>query len=148
MTLRTKAIMALVLAGGALFGVQTPVQAAPPTCNQIFSVRYVGSESSEGVIAVPAAARSLNGTSCVMGVGARSDAVERLQWTLINCYFASVNPDGIFGPQTREALKSAQRAERITADGIYGPVTRDKLDWNAGPTRDYPCVRVNGPGGA
>jgi hypothetical protein len=39
--------------------------------------------------------------------------------------------DGIFGPQTQSALRSAQNRLNITVDGIYGPQTRSHMFWPA-----------------
>ena len=41
--------------------------------------------------------------------------------------------DGIFGPQTKRALKRWQRAHGLAADGIAGPATRSALGIGAGP---------------
>ena len=35
----------------------------------------------------------------------------------------SLNPDGIFGPLTEEAVKQFQKSKGLTADGIVGPLT-------------------------
>lgn len=64
-----------------------------------------------------------------MAQGAVSDAVAQLQRTLVHCYGANIAIDKNFGPATKSALISAQRAENIAADGIYGPETLHGLEW-------------------
>jgi peptidoglycan hydrolase-like protein with peptidoglycan-binding domain len=72
-------------------------------------------------------------------------AVRRLQQNLNICYDgADIAVNGIFGLQTRAALRRTQQAEGITPDGVYGPKTRDSIPWWAGGGG---CWRVNGPGG-
>jgi cell wall-associated NlpC family hydrolase len=41
--------------------------------------------------------------------------------------------DGIFGPQTKIAVKRYQRRHGLTADGIVGPMTRQALGMGSGP---------------
>lgn len=53
-------------------------------------------------------------------VGSRGDAVRDLQTLL------SINPDGIFGAKTKEAVVSFQKSRNLTPDGIVGTKT-----WNA-----------------
>ncbi len=55
--------------------------------------------------------------------------VRRLQRTLNQCYGASLVVDGRFGPLTEFELVSIQAWEDIEPDGIYGPQTRKALRW-------------------
>lgn len=69
-------------------------------------------------------------THCVMAQGAQSSGVTALQVALVNCYGLSTGGvDGIFGPSTYSALRTAQSIEGITVDGVYGPQTRNALWW-------------------
>ncbi|HVQ90780.1 MAG TPA: peptidoglycan-binding domain-containing protein [Mycobacteriales bacterium] len=61
--------------------------------------------------------------NCQMGQGAVSNAVRELQFTLNQCYQKNLATDGNFGPATRSALISVQRAAGASADGVYGPQT-------------------------
>src|SRR4051812_46087700 len=62
--------------------VLSPASAALPTCN-----RTTGLDSGHiGDIEVPSAGTTDASTSCVMGRGANSKAVKRLQYTLNVCY--------------------------------------------------------------
>lgn len=57
----------------------------------------------------------------VLKVGSRGASVKYLQEKL------KITADGIFGPQTENAVKSFQRKKNIAVDGIVGPVTWGKL---------------------
>ncbi len=55
--------------------------------------------------------------------GARGNSVTQLQEALVNAGFNPGGVDGAFGPGTRAALVSFQRAHGLTADGVAGPNT-------------------------
>ena len=61
--------------------------------------------------------------------GAEFDAVRVLQRNLNSCYRTSLVVDGVYGPQTREAVRRVQRLHRIVTDGVYGPQTRSAMMW-------------------
>ena len=58
--------------------------------------------------------------------GSRGDAVAQLQLLLREQGF-NLQPDGIFGPMTQEALRSYQSSRGLEADGIAGPKTWTSL---------------------
>lgn len=62
----------------------------------------------------------------ILRLGDRGDAVSQLQERLKSLGFYAGSIDGIFGPQTENAVKQAQAANDLTVDGIVGPAT-----WNA-----------------
>ena len=43
--------------------------------------------------------------------------------------------DGDYGPLTEAAVKVAQRDAGVTQDGVYGPQTRDAITWYDGTHR-------------
>ena len=59
-------------------------------------------------------------------VASKGGGVRKLQRAL------GIGVDGIFGPQTKRALKRWQRAHGLVADGIAGPATRAALGIGAG----------------
>ena len=54
-------------------------------------------------------------------------AVKELQSDLNQLIGAGLRVDGIFGPNTTEAVKAFQQRRRITVDGIVGPETKEAL---------------------
>jgi peptidoglycan hydrolase-like protein with peptidoglycan-binding domain len=65
--------------------------------------------------------------NCSLNTGNNSAAVSALQRTLNKCYGESLDVDGDFGTNTRNALKRAQNAAGVDDDGSYGPITRDAI---------------------
>lgn len=59
--------------------------------------------------------------------GSRGSEVVRLQLMLRNLDF-TLEPDGIFGPMTREAVKTFQAMHSLEQDGIVGPLTWGMLE--------------------
>ncbi|MGH3058183.1 MAG: peptidoglycan-binding protein, partial [Gaiellaceae bacterium] len=57
----------------------------------------------------------------LLEVGARGPAVTRVQRAL------GIAADGIFGPQTRRAVRALQKRHGLLVDGIVGPQTRKAL---------------------
>jgi len=115
----------------------SPAQAATPTCSRSISYATVHGFTAS----IPAAGSNV---SCLLASGNSGSAVQALQFTLNECYDESLAIDGVFGANTKAALKRAQSDEGQTADGVYGPRTRDSLHWRVA---GFACDRVNGPGG-
>src|SRR3954452_4589736 len=57
--------------------------------------------------------------------GARGSSVDAVQRAL------GLSADGVFGPQTRRAVRAFQRAHGLAVDGIVGPQTRAALGLGA-----------------
>lgn len=57
----------------------------------------------------------------------RSDEVVRLQLMLREMNFA-LEPDGFFGPMTREAVKTFQACHGLKQTGCFGPADWDELE--------------------
>lgn len=61
--------------------------------------------------------------AAVIKVGSRGSTVKTIQSKLKRWGYYKGNVDGIFGSQTREAVKYFQRRNGLTADGIVGSAT-------------------------
>ena len=57
----------------------------------------------------------------------RGDSVRECQQILKNLSYNIGNVDGIYGPNTRDAVIQFQLNNGLQADGIVGPATWDKL---------------------
>lgn len=62
-------------------------------------------------------------SDAVLKKGSRGDAVKSLQQKLITLGYLSGTADGIFGSDTRDAVKAFQRNEGIDDDGVAGAET-------------------------
>ena len=67
---------------------------------------------------------SSSATRLLLREGSSGEAVQTLQLQLKRLGFFSGTGTGYFGPVTREAVISFQRASGLSADGIAGPLTR------------------------
>ena len=59
--------------------------------------------------------------------GTIGQEVRRLQEILVGGGYHLII-DGIYGPQTSEAIKSFQKSKGLLADGVVGPLTWDALN--------------------
>ncbi|HEY9879651.1 MAG TPA: peptidoglycan-binding protein [Leptolyngbyaceae cyanobacterium] len=102
----------------------TPAASAPrpttPASNP--SSRPTGSNPSRST-----GATNTPGGLPVLRPGMTGDAVVRLQERLRSLGFYKGTVDGVFGAQTEQAVKQAQRHYNIEADGIVGPATWDAI---------------------
>lgn len=89
----------------------SPTPAATPAANPA------------GTSAPPAETASTAATLPTLRLGAQGSAVEQLQQRLRELGTYSGAVDGLFGPQTEEAVKQAQRQLNLTPDGVVGPAT-------------------------
>ncbi|HKO34189.1 MAG TPA: peptidoglycan-binding domain-containing protein, partial [Candidatus Limnocylindria bacterium] len=95
-------------------------------------------------VAMPTVNAGDGNVQCLFGQGSFSGAVYKLQVALNECYHQNIATDQDFGPQTKEALRNAQRFEQIADDGFYGPETGAHLMWpirEAGGNRVIACDR-------
>ncbi|MGJ9383987.1 peptidoglycan-binding protein [Salipaludibacillus sp. CF4.18] len=67
-------------------------------------------------------------SNVILRQGSRGDKVRSLQTRLKDLGFLSGSADGVYGPQTANAVKSLQRQAKIGVDGIFGPNTFKQLE--------------------
>src|SRR5262249_57794075 len=77
------------------------------------------------------------------GAGSEGKQVEQLQRAL-----GGIKVDGIFGPETEEAVRQFQAGRGLAADGVVGPVTGASLESHATATASLGSFRGELPGGA
>lgn len=65
-------------------------------------------------------------------LGSRGASVTAVQGYLVSLGLLAGRPDGVYGPRTREAVRSFQRQQGLVADGVVGPSTLDRLRQAAG----------------
>ncbi len=135
------AIVLLAIAMIWLGVVSRPIQANAwtPTCTG-WSSYY---DSRGRAADVPTVGYGTYNSNCLLGYGATGGGVSTLQFTLNNCYNKGLVVDGIFGLHTKTALQQVQSSLKINADGIYGPQTRDAMNhdfWY--PTYPWPVGYV------
>lgn len=81
--------------------------------------------------------RAIATTDPMLHVGSRSAAVQSLQGLLNQAGF-SLATDGIFGPQTRQAVLAFQQANGLKPDGVVGPQTWSALRGGGGGAAPQP----------
>ena len=66
---------------------------------------------------------SLFGSYATIRMGDKGDRVKSLQQSLITLGYLSGKADGIFGNQTKNAVKAFQRSKKLSVDGVAGKNT-------------------------
>ncbi|GHA06527.1 hypothetical protein GCM10010303_15220 [Streptomyces purpurascens] len=118
------ALGALALGAGAVLTSPGAVHAASyPTCNAKKVVSASGSLFTYQPYYTGTGSRN-----CEMSQGAQSDAVYALQIAIDTCH-QDISRDGIYGPETRRAVRAVQDAGDVGVDGVYGPETRKVMKW-------------------
>lgn len=69
----------------------------------------------------------------MLSIGSRGQSVVDLQRRLAALGFDVGRIDGIFGPQTRQAVLAFQASQGIGTDGIVGPITEGALSQSGAP---------------
>ncbi|MDF3147076.1 MULTISPECIES: peptidoglycan-binding domain-containing protein [unclassified Streptomyces] len=119
---------ATLAATGLAITASSAEAASYPTCNSskkhyISSTRFVVQPYYTGT----------GSRDCVMGYGALSSGVTRLQFAINDCYngISNIATDGRYGSETRNAVKYVQEQTDgdATVDGVYGPETRKAMYW-------------------
>ncbi|MDI6104965.1 peptidoglycan-binding domain-containing protein [Actinoplanes sp. NEAU-A12] len=87
--------------------------------------------ATEGRKPHDAPALSNGSVNCQLKRNNRGEAVRAPQNAMQMCYEKRIEADRIFGGDTETALRSVQRAIGVADDGIYGPNTRRAMKfWN------------------
>ncbi|GGL93817.1 hypothetical protein GCM10010129_42150 [Streptomyces fumigatiscleroticus] len=139
MSLRSKAVLLTVAAalGGGLVITASP--AAPAATGYCAKSKLVTKGSYWAELPVT----SGGSTSCVMGSGATGSHVSALQHSLNICNNVDAGAnDGIYGPQTRSAVRTVQSRAGISVDGTYGPQTRNVVKWRWYSDGGATCARL------
>ena len=77
-----------------------------------------------------------------LSTGARGSQVSQLQQVLKQFGYYPGAVDGVYGPQTKEAVRLFQTDNKISTDGIFGPITQSKLvEWQSNPLK----AQINDP---
>lgn len=100
---------------------------ALPTCKSFSTYK----KDSGGVVLhfnVPTTGHQNYDTNCVLRLGDRGAGVLVLQDALARCLY-KITLDGVFGPETANAVRFVQGSNGIPVDGVYGPKTRDVMGW-------------------
>jgi Putative peptidoglycan binding domain len=108
------------------------------TCDDVVIVQSASGETDvPGNVAV---VESTATAECGLSEGDDDEAVRALQEALVTCNGQDVTIDGVYGPETREAVARVQEAHGLVADGVYGPTTRDAMLWPTSTSGTTTCV--------
>jgi len=70
---------------------------------------------------------AIGNTAGLVTAQTQQAAIAWLQEALAEILGRKLPIDGVFGPQTREAVREFQRQYGLQADGVAGPITRNKI---------------------
>ena len=101
------------------------------------------SGSGDGLAPVPTVGNNTFQPACELAEGNDSSAVQTLQLVLNACYGYDLTEDGDFGPATLAAVEGMQSRIGVSVDGIYGPNTRTAMKFR--PTEGSPCGKLHEP---
>ena len=85
-------------------------------------------KSSPQAAAASSSAASSGEKYATLRQGSKGERVRALQQALISLGYLSGKADGVYGSQTRKAVKSFQKSKKLTADGIAGKKTLSALE--------------------
>jgi peptidoglycan hydrolase-like protein with peptidoglycan-binding domain len=102
-----------------------------------------------GAIVAAAALTFTAGGAFAQGNGAGSAAVRSAGSTVAALQSAlGITPDGVYGPNTRRAVRNYQRNQGLAVDGIAGPVTLAHLGLSSGSGAATKAPASSGSGSA
>ncbi|MER5552556.1 peptidoglycan-binding domain-containing protein [Streptomyces sp. NPDC002793] len=111
---------------GLSLATATPAAAYAGQCNAQVTKKRPAASGGTYAAVLPAHGSNID---CYLNPGAEGSAVKALQQNLNRCYGRSLDVDGIFGDNTKNALMYAQGQEKIGKDGMYGKESRTHLKW-------------------
>ncbi len=103
----------------------SPANGSAPTGSTAIAAAKKPAPSSNGASATPTP--SSEATLPILRMGMKGPAVSGLQQRLRAIGVLKSSADGVFGPETQEAVKAAQRKFNLEADGVVGPATWSQL---------------------
>ncbi len=115
----------------------------PTTKSKVVAFQRSRSLSADGVVG----AQTWSALVPTIREGNHGSSVKAAQ-TLLNRFGYRLTADGAFGPNTKSAVLSFQRAKGIGADGVVGPVTWRYLAGSGASDTNPPatsCGSVTGP---
>ena len=128
---RAKGLLADGIAGAQTLAALNDESASAPTPTPSHSPQSAGETQAPSAAtptpqpsSTPAPADLLPvGTNTILKSGMSGSDVQALQRRLITLGYLTGTADGVFGPATKKALISFQKANGLTADGEAGPLT-------------------------
>ena len=98
---------------------------------------------------IPATTDGIRTVPCYLAQGMKDTAsggpIRELNFALQRCNLQSPLILGTYGSSTVTAVKNVQKLAGITADGVYGPQTRAAMKWpryNSNYEWDGTCLRL------
>jgi len=123
------------LLGARGYGTGVDGAFGPATRSQVVAFQSSRRLTADGIVGT----NTWSALVATVREGSRSSYVRAAQ-ALLNKYGYGLAVDGVFGPGTRSATVSFQRAKGITADGIIGPVTWRYLAGSGGSSTNPPAT--------
>ena len=102
-----------------------------------------------GAIVAAAALTFTAGGAFAQSHGAGSAAVRTAGSTVSALQSAlGITPDGVYGPNTRRAVRNYQRNQGLAVDGVAGPITLSHLGLSSSGTASKPATSTGGGSGS
>lgn len=125
---RMSALAVAIVAAITLPVVATSTATAAPvgalaTCDDYTIFSY----NTSYRVFIPSIGHATAATNCTLALGSSGAGVYVLQDALRRCYGQNIAQDAQYGSATRQAVKNVQAFHGLSADGVYGPNTRNAM---------------------